>query len=40
MVVVADQRKQVDALGAFPLPIEITPFSFEATIRQLSRLLD
>lgn len=40
MVVVADQRKQVNALGAFPLPIEITPFSFEATIRQLSRLLD
>ena len=40
LVVVADQRKQVDALGAFPLPIEITPFSFEATIRQLSRLLD
>ena len=40
MVVVADQRKQVDALGAFPLPIEITPFSFEATIRQLARLLD
>ena len=40
MVVVADSRKQVDTLGAFPLPIEITPFSFAATIRQLSRLLD
>ena len=40
MVVVADHRKKVNVLGAFPLPIEITPFSFEATIRQLSRLLD
>lgn len=40
MVVVADHRKQVNVLGAFPLPIEITPFSFEATIRQLARLLD
>tara|TARA_B100001996_G_scaffold349068_1_gene307579 strand:+ start:5207 stop:5911 length:705 start_codon:yes stop_codon:yes gene_type:complete len=40
MVVVADDRKRVEKLGAFPLPIEITPFSFEATVRCLSRLLD
>lgn len=40
MVVVADERKMVDTLGAFPLPIEITPFSHQATIRQLTRLLD
>ena len=40
MVVVADDRKMVDTLGAFPLPIEITPFSHQATIRQLARLLD
>ena len=40
MVVVADERKRVDTLGAFPLPIEITPFSHQATIRQLTRLLD
>ena len=40
MVVVADDRKKVETLGAFPLPIEITPFSFEATVRSLSRLLD
>ena len=40
MVVVADDRKMVDTLGAFPLPIEITPFSHQATIRQLTRLLD
>ena len=40
MVVVADERKMVDTLGAFPLPIEITPFSHQVTIRQLTRLLD
>tara|TARA_B100001996_G_scaffold44709_1_gene32287 strand:+ start:187 stop:894 length:708 start_codon:yes stop_codon:yes gene_type:complete len=40
MVVVADDRKRVESLGAFPLPIEITPFSHEATVRSLSRLLD
>ena len=40
MVVVADDRKRVDKLGAFPLPIEVTPFSQEATVRKLSRLLD
>ena len=30
----------VETLGAFPLPIEITPFSHQATIRQLTKLLD
>ena len=40
MVVVADERKKVEQLGAFPLPIEVTPFSHEATVRALSRLLD
>ena len=40
MVVVADDRKKVETLGAFPLPIEVTPFSHEATVRALSRLLD
>ena len=40
MVVVADNRKRVEKLGAFPLPIEVTPFSFSATIRAISRLLD
>ena len=40
MVVVADDRKKVNTLGAFPLPIEVTPFSHEATVRSLSRLLD
>ena len=40
MVVGADDRKKVETLGAFPLPIEVTPFSHEATVRSLSRLLD
>jgi len=40
MVVVADQRKQVDTLGAFPLPIEITPFSHLTTVRALEELLN
>jgi|TARA_B110000914_G_scaffold187964_1_gene172694 ribose 5-phosphate isomerase A len=40
MVIVADDRKRVANLGAFPLPIEVTPFSHEATVRALSRLLD
>jgi|TARA_B100000767_G_scaffold73364_2_gene70018 ribose 5-phosphate isomerase A len=40
MVVVADDRKRVAQLGAFPLPIEVTPFEYEATIRALGRLLD
>ena len=40
MVVVADDRKRVEHLGAFPLPIEVTPFEHQATIRALGRLLD
>ena len=40
MVVVADDRKRVETLGAYPLPIEVTPISHEATVRTLSRLLD
>ena len=40
MVVVADDRKLVNVLGAFPLPIEITPFAHQATIRKLANLLD
>lgn len=39
MVVVADDRKRVSTLGEFPLPIEITPFSYQSTIKQISKLL-
>jgi ribose 5-phosphate isomerase A len=38
MIVVADGRKKVNTLGEFPLPIEITPFSWVETKRQLSIL--
>ena len=31
MIVIADVGKQVDALGAFPLPIEIIPFGWQTT---------
>lgn len=36
MIVVADDTKQVNQLGAFPLPIEITPFECEDTLRRIS----
>ena len=36
MIVVADNRKRVDRLGAFPLPIEITPFEWEDTLKRIS----
>ena len=31
MVVIADQSRQVDQLGAFPLPVEVAPFGWEVT---------
>ncbi len=31
MIVIADAGKWVDALGRFPLPVEVTPFGFAAT---------
>lgn len=31
MVVIADISKQVDTLGAFPLPIEVVPFGWQTT---------
>ncbi len=31
MIVIADLSKQVDALGAFPLPIEVVPFGWQTT---------
>jgi ribose 5-phosphate isomerase A len=40
MVVVADTRKQVERLGAFPLPIEVTPFSWGTTKRSIEAVLD
>jgi len=39
MVVVADGRKQVSVLGAFPLPIEVTSFSMGTTKRAIEACL-
>ena len=36
MVVIADASKMVDALGRFPLPIEVVPFGLEATRRAIA----
>jgi ribose 5-phosphate isomerase A len=35
MIVIADQSKWVDALGRYPLPIEVAPFGAAATLREL-----
>ena len=37
MIVIADESKWVDALGRFPLPVELVPFGFGATKRALER---
>jgi ribose 5-phosphate isomerase A len=39
LVIIADQSKQVAALGAFPLAVEILPFGSGATLRKLARLV-
>lgn len=39
MVAIVDDSKVVDTLGAFPLPIEVIPFSWESTRRSIARLL-
>ncbi len=39
MVVVADDTKIVDRLGAFPLPIEVLPFGWVSTRRLIGELL-
>ena len=38
LVVVADESKLVDALGRGPLPVEIEPFGWEATLESLASL--
>ncbi|MEL7481650.1 MAG: ribose-5-phosphate isomerase RpiA [Pseudomonadota bacterium] len=35
MVVIADPSKQVERLGAFPLPVEVTPFGFTITAKKI-----
>lgn len=35
MIVIADETKDVETLGRFPLPLEVIPFGVEATRRQI-----
>ncbi|WP_160723109.1 ribose-5-phosphate isomerase RpiA [Bacillus sp. USDA818B3_A] len=37
-IVVADSHKMVNKLGAFPLPVEVTPFGMEMTRKYLQEL--
>ena len=37
-IVIVDESKVVDTLGAFPLPVEIVPFAHELTVRKLKSL--
>jgi len=39
MIVIADRSKMVDALGRYPLPIEVAPFGLGATRRELERAI-
>ena len=38
LVVVADGSKLVDSLGGYPLPVEVEPFGWEATVQDLASL--
>lgn len=35
MIVIADPSKQVERLGQFPLPVEVTPFGFTITAKKI-----
>jgi ribose 5-phosphate isomerase A len=39
MVVIADSSKQVETLGAFPLPVEIVPFGIDTTLQRIHAVL-
>ncbi|MCZ8511056.1 ribose-5-phosphate isomerase RpiA [Paenibacillus filicis] len=38
LLIVADESKRVQRLGAFPLPVEVVPFAWEVTARRIERL--
>lgn len=38
MIVIADESKWVEVLGAFPLPVEIVPFGARATQRAMAKV--
>ncbi len=39
MIVIADAAKEVEALGAFPLPVEIIPFGWQTTKALIEEML-
>lgn len=39
LVVITDPSKEVAVLGAFPLPVEVTPFAHQVTAEALARVL-
>ncbi|MDG4648563.1 ribose-5-phosphate isomerase RpiA [Roseibacterium sp. SDUM158017] len=39
MIVIADLSKQVDRLGAFPLPVEVVPFGMQTTKALIEEML-
>ncbi|MBO6605185.1 MULTISPECIES: ribose-5-phosphate isomerase RpiA [Paracoccaceae] len=39
MIVIADPSKQVDTLGAFPLPVEVIPFGWQTTKALIEEML-
>jgi ribose 5-phosphate isomerase A len=39
MIVIADASKWVDALGHYPLPVEVAPFGVAATLREMQQAI-
>jgi ribose 5-phosphate isomerase A len=39
MIVIADNSKRVEHLGAFPLPVEVIPFGLTSTLRHIEKAL-
>jgi len=37
-IIIADSSKRVDSLGRFPLPVEVVPFAWQVTFRNLEKL--
>ncbi|MEL7028806.1 MAG: ribose-5-phosphate isomerase RpiA [Pseudomonadota bacterium] len=40
MIVIADDTKHVSQLGAFPLPVEVTPYAWQLTVQALRRTFE
>ncbi|WP_141501192.1 ribose-5-phosphate isomerase RpiA [Paenibacillus luteus] len=38
LIIIVDESKIVEELGSFPLPVEIIPFGYEMTLKQLHKL--